>query len=101
MRDDATLRNVLLAAGRDVPVDAIARWTSSERDDAQRWVNAALNPGPFAKPDEPECLKRDATPALLDDHIAAKDEGWETQPPPKVDDVDAERVHVAIEGAVA
>lgn len=36
--DDDNLRQLLLRVGRDVPVDAIARWTSIERDQAQRWA---------------------------------------------------------------
>ncbi len=38
---DDTLRQLLAQAGQDVPVDAIARWTSTQRDAAQRWASAA------------------------------------------------------------
>lgn len=71
--DDETLRKILLRAGRDVPIDAIARWTSSERGKAQVWAEAAVDASikPNKKPDEPDCLKRDATPALIDDVIDA------------------------------
>lgn len=67
---DDELRQLLLRAGRDVPVDAIARWTSGERDGAQRWavesIEATLN---RKKPKgvEPVCVKRDGTLPLIQD----------------------------------
>lgn len=86
---DQQLRRICLAAGRDVPLDAIARWTSSERQEVQTWAEAMLNPDikPKKKPEEPELLKREATPALLEDVAGAQD-GWtDPTPPPKAADV--------------
>lgn len=68
---DDNLRKLLLDAGRDVPIDAIARWTSQERDNAQRWAAGQLRVKsgdlrPEAAPKEPKCVQRDATPALIE-----------------------------------
>lgn len=68
---DDQLRAILLAAGRDVPVDAIATWTSTERDTAQRWAaaKADVKSGVARKLDdliEPDHVQRSATPALDD-----------------------------------
>jgi len=38
--DDAALRQLLLSVDRDVPIDAIALFTSSERDASQAWAEA-------------------------------------------------------------
>ncbi len=72
--DDEVLRKLLLAAGRDVPVDAVARWTSTERDKAQAWAEAAVDKSvkPENRPTEPECVQKDATPALIDDVAGAQ-----------------------------
>ncbi len=86
---DEQLRRLCMAAGRDVPVDAIARWTSSERQQVQTWATAAVNPEikPAKRPEEPEILKKEATPALLED-VATAGDGWtEPTPPPKAEDV--------------
>lgn len=86
---DEQLRRLCMAAGRDVPVDAIARWTSSERQQVQTWAMAAVNPDikPAKRPEEPEILKKEATPALLED-VANAGDGWtEPTPPPKADAV--------------
>lgn len=64
--DDETVRQLLLTAGRDVPVDAIARATSSERDAAITWAEAAINdPDAEGNPSEPEWIQKNATPALI------------------------------------
>lgn len=76
--DDNGLRQLLLMVERDVPIDAIARWTSSERAAAQQWGSARqqeLAGTPKVKvPTEPPCLARDATLPLpvkpTDDGIA-------------------------------
>lgn len=86
---DEQLRRLCMAAGRDVPLDAIARWTSSERQEVQTWATAAVNPDikPGKRPEEPEILKKEATPALLED-VANAGDGWtEPTPPPKAADV--------------
>jgi hypothetical protein len=80
---DENLRQLLLRVERDVPIDALARWTSGERDAAQRWatalIEAKLNGRPYEGA-EPKSVKRDATPALAD--------GWtQESPPPKAADV--------------
>ncbi len=73
---DEQTRKLLLAAGRDVPIDAIARWTASERDAAQKWAEAAVDPKIKAdkRPKEPDCVAKDGTPALLDDIAEARGE---------------------------
>lgn len=86
---DEQLRRICMAAGRDVPLDAIPRWTSSERQQAQTWALAAVNPDikPAKRPEEPDVLKKDATPALLED-VAGAGDGWtEPTPPPKAEAV--------------
>lgn len=72
--DDEQLRKILVAAGRDVPIDAIGRWTGTERDAAQRWAESAIDPSVKAdkRPKEPDCVMKDATPALLDDVAGAQ-----------------------------
>lgn len=77
---DDQLRQLLLRAKRDVPVDAIARWTSTERAQAQRWatevVTAVLkNTKPRATITEPACLKKDATLPLIQDEPATAGAG--------------------------
>lgn len=87
--DDAQLRKLCLAAGRDMPIDAIANLTSTERAKVQAWAEAAVNPDikPNKRPEEPEPLKKFATPALLDD-VAGASDGWtDPTPPPKADQV--------------
>lgn len=86
---DAQLVKICLAAGRDVPLDAVGRWTSSEREEVLRWALAAVNPDikPNKRPEEPEILKKEATPALLED-VASEQDGWTSPtPPPKAADV--------------
>ncbi len=87
---DEQLRKLCLQAGRDVPIDAIARWTSIERDRVQKWATDQLNPDMKAenRSEEPETLKKEATPALLEDVAKARDDGWTQEtPPPKAADV--------------
>jgi hypothetical protein len=67
---DDVLRESLLAVGRDVPIDAIARWGSIERERAWRWTR-----GEFAE--EPLCVRESAAPLLSD--------GWTDPVPPRVD----------------
>lgn len=75
--DDATIRNILLAAGRDVPVDAIAQWIETERKQAVKWAEHQLAPAlDTARGEttpEPEFLQKVATLPLLDAHAAAID----------------------------
>lgn len=89
--DDRGLRQLLLSVERDVPIDAIARWTSSDRDAAQRWAEneqhrlASLAGGHRvvnAEP-EPECIAKSAT-------LPLKANEW-TEPEPVR--VDAAAVH--------
>lgn len=87
---DEQLRKLCLQAGRDVPIDAIARWTSSERQQVQSWATITTNPDvkPENHPEEPDLLKKEATPALLEDMTRARDDGWTQEvPPPKAADV--------------
>lgn len=87
--DDEKLRQLCLAAGRDMPIDAIARLTSTERGKVQEWAEKAVDPDvkPNRRPPEPDVLKKFATPALLEDVAGAQD-GWTEQtPPPKADTV--------------
>lgn len=87
--DDEQLRKLCLAAGRDMPIDAIAKLTSTERQKVQTWAEAAVDPDikPNRRPPEPEPLKKFATPALLED-VAGATEGWtDPTPPPKADQV--------------
>jgi hypothetical protein len=86
---DEQLRRLCLAAGRDVPLDAIGRWTSTERSKVQAWAMAAIDPNikPSKRPEEPEILKKEATPALLED-VASAGDGWtDPTPPPKAEQV--------------
>lgn len=66
---DEALRQLLLTVERDLPIDAIALMTSSERDAAQAWAVARqqeiVGTLESAKmPAEPAALLRYATPAL-------------------------------------
>lgn len=72
--DDDVLRQLLLAAGRDIPVDAIARATSSERQSAQAWAEAAVDTEirDADRPKEPEWVQKNATPALIEDVAKAQ-----------------------------
>lgn len=92
---DAKLRQLLLSVERDVPEDAVARWSSSERDAAQRWGEAeqrrlAGQVQAGAVPKEPKCVKRDATPAL-------SAEEWTPPDGPHVDDDGVQAIHAAAE----
>ncbi len=83
-----SLRQLLLSVERDVPIDAIALWSSSERDAAFYWATASQRAivGQVTKndvPEEPECVKRDATLPLTAD-------AWTETPPPALD---SEAVH--------
>lgn len=75
--DDEALRVSLLAAGRDMPVDAIASLGSNDRDKVQRWADgqARVRAGTLradASPKEPLILKKLATPALSDEMVGAR-----------------------------
>lgn len=70
--DDEALRQLLLSVERDVPIDALGRFTSSERSLATRWAMMrqrelidALKPDE-RMPSEPPCLLASATPSLLE-----------------------------------
>jgi hypothetical protein len=83
--DEAGLRQLLLSVDRDVPVDAIGIWTSSERDAAQRWSEARQKEmiGELSTdlvPREPEAVIRYAT-------LPLKADEWTGDPPPKARDV--------------
>lgn len=89
------IRQLLLSVERDVPVDAIGAWSSSERDAAQRWAEARQKElvGQLADkkvPREPECVLKAATPSLKD--------GWTTEPPKKLDDASIAAVKGAKDG---
>jgi hypothetical protein len=84
--DDAALLSLMAGGGYDVPVDAIGRWTSSERDGVVRFLH--LTPAKRAKATEPACLTRDSTAAMF--------EG----PPPKVSKEGAATVQQAAKAAV-
>jgi len=95
LTDDA-LRQLLLSVERDVPVDAIAQWTSSEREQAQRWgelrQKELIGAGEFTHvPSEPPCVVRSATPALQD--------GWTAPKPPKVDEKAVRNIRKSVDGA--
>lgn len=75
---DERLRSLLLRAGRDLPIDAIALMLSSERQQVAAWAFAVTDPTIMEKnhPAEPQFLKENATPALLD--TLAQSEGAPT-----------------------
>lgn len=78
---DDNLRQLLLSVERDIPIDAISAWASTERDDAARWAMATqkLHIGEIKKsdvPKEPACVKRNAT-------LPLKADEWTGDPPPK------------------
>jgi hypothetical protein len=84
--DENALRQLLLSVDRDVPVDAIGIWTSSERDAAQRWGEARQKEmtGELATdlvPREPEAVIKYATLPLK------ADEWTSDRVPPKASDV--------------
>lgn len=104
---DEALRQLLLTADRDVPVDAIAHWNSQERDEAQRWasaiIEAVLNRKSTKKLTEPACVEKSATLPLKAG--AGDDDGWDepnplaktkTATPPKAAGKD---VHATTTGA--
>lgn len=71
--ENENLRSLLLAAGRDIPVDAIARATSSQREAAEKWAEAMVDPAVDPKPDEPKWVGKNATaPLALDAGGATK-----------------------------
>ncbi len=82
---DENLRQLLLSVERDVPVDAIARWSSSERDGAQRWAHGRqkelMGHADAKVRAEPECVLRDATMPL------SADQWKEPTPPPRAETV--------------
>lgn len=82
--NDLQVRQLLLSVERDVPVEAIARWTSSERARVVTWGRAkqkkyahSLKPDEKV-PKEPKCVAEAATPSLADK--------WTEDPPPRVSD---------------
>lgn len=103
---DDEVRALLLEAGRDVPVDAIAIWTSAERDAAIRWGNSSLAQRrgtrnvPAEELEEPEPVKRYATLPLGvdaaseaapssaggDTGSAPAGDGWTDPNPPRLTD---------------
>lgn len=93
--DDETLRQLLLKAERDVPVDALAILTSTEHDAAQRWAEAKIDvmSGKSRHIDdlvEPEFLGKIATPPLGGD-------GWTDNKPRKLDDGAVAEIKATIE----
>jgi hypothetical protein len=68
---DDQLRDLLLLVDRDVPIDAIRQWTSSERAAAERWAGAAhlsaSDHDDINVPPEPACVKASAMARLIDD----------------------------------
>lgn len=99
---DDDLRQLLLIVERDVPVDAIAQWTSSERSLAETWARARQKEmlGQFDKltlaerkgavPREPNVVKKAAT-------LPLSAENWTAPVPPKVDDDAKQEILAAIE----
>jgi hypothetical protein len=78
------LRQLLLMVERDVPEEAIDKWTSSERDAAQRWAEIrqkelAGNLADAKVPREPKCLIADAVKTLAD--------AWSADKPPRAEAV--------------
>lgn len=89
--DDAGLRQLLLSCDHDVPIDAVARWSSSERDAAQLYGMAQQRKLAGEKVDVPalpKAIKRDAT-------LPLKAEDWSSEPPPKIDEAGAQEVREA------
>lgn len=88
---DETLRQLLLTVERDVPIDALQRWTSSEREAAQRWAEARqqqiVGQRKGRMPKEPECIQRDAT-------LPLKADSWEATAV-RVDDAGAQEIRDA------
>jgi hypothetical protein len=92
------LRQLLLTVERDVPVDAIALWTSSERSLAEAWGRARQKElaGEYEKlapeargkmvPAEPACVIKYAT-------LPLKAEEWSAPAPPKAAGVTPLAVH--------
>jgi hypothetical protein len=70
---DENLRQLLLSVECDVPIDAIKKWTSGERDAVQRWAESGKTGV------EPKCVTASATPPLGD--------GWTGKAPPRAKDV--------------
>lgn len=82
---DAVLHDRLAERGVDVPVDAIAVWTSSERDAALRYADTGGM--------TPACVDRDGTWPLLDE--------WdETHAAPRVDADGVQAVQAAAESTL-
>jgi hypothetical protein len=92
--DDAGLRQLLLSVERDVAVDAIAQWTSSERNTAQRWAEDRQKEligqlkGDYSLA-EPEHVIRASSPDLA--------AGWNDPKPPRLDDNAVDEIHASIE----
>jgi hypothetical protein len=61
---DETLRELLLRVGKDIAVDQIARWSSSERDGAQRYAERVL--AGHRDTSMPLCIQRSANAPLVD-----------------------------------
>ena len=96
--DDA-LRQLLLTVDRDVPIDAIARWTSSEREMARRWAERELrrrvefSHGKAVSPvmeAEPECVEKSAT-------LPLKADEWTAPAPVRVNDEAAQEIAASVE----
>jgi hypothetical protein len=95
--DDDGLRQLLLSVERDVPIDAINLWTSSDRDAAQRWATARqkqlVGQAPDgAVPTEPECVANSATlPIMADD--------WTEAAPVRVNDEAVQEIAASVESS--
>lgn len=94
---DPELRKLLLSVDRDVPEDALALWTSSERDKAQYWAEKKLasmagTPVPLEALVEPDAVLKYATPSLGAD-------GWKDSKPPKLDEGAVAEIQASIEKA--
>lgn len=95
---DAGLRNLLGSVDRDVPVDAIVQFTSSERASAERWARfrqreivGSVKPDE-AVPIEPECIVKNTTLPLTADR-------WTAPEPVRLDDAGVHAVVEAVRGA--
>lgn len=92
--DNDGMRQLLLSVERDVAVDAIGQWTSSERSLAQRWAEARQKEivGQLAAdkiPTEPAHVIRASSPDLA--------AGWNDPKPVRVDDKAVDEIHAAAE----
>lgn len=87
------LRSLLGTVDYNVPLAKIDAWTTEDRAEAQTWATACQQAMGKSETPPPACVERDA-----DKPVQADD--WTTAPPPKIDDVAAEKVRTAIETGV-